>query len=425
MHVMARSLPALVIASALLAQPAPKGSPALAGDWAGTISVPGLELDIQIALKEGNPWTGTIAIPAQGLKDFTLSDLKAEGPALSFGMAGIPGDPRFQGRLGMDGRITGTFSQHGKNYPFALGRPSVPAPTLPPGLSEAEIRVGQAPWILHGTFTMPGAKGPFPLVVLVHGSGPQDRDESIAACKPFRDLAWGLAQKGIAVLRYDKRTYAYRAESQALKTITVKEETLEDAAQAVALAKALPGVDPKRVFILGHSLGGYLLPRLAKAAPDCAGYISLAGSARPLEDLILEQIKRRGAPSIYMGKIEADIARIKALGPDSSPTEILLNAPASYWLDLKGFDPAQEAATISKPMLFLQGDKDSQVTLVDFELWKKTLGHRPQVKLTRYATLNHLFMTVEGTSTGAEYGKPGQRVAPEVIQDLAAWIAGR
>lgn len=408
-----------------LAQPASKGSPALAGDWAGTISVPGLELDLQIALKEGSPWTGTLAIPAQGLKDFPLSDLKAEGPALSFAMAGIPGDPRFQGRLGLDGRITGTFSQHGKHYPFALGRPAVQAPTLPPGLSEAEIRIGKAPWILPGTFTMPGTKGPFPLVVLVHGSGPQDRDESIAACKPFRDLAWGLAQKGIAVLRYDKRTYAHRAESQALQTITVKEEALEDAVQAVALARSLPGVDPKRIFVLGHSLGGYLLPRLAKATPDCAGYISLAGSARPLEDLILEQIKRRGAPSIYMGKIEADIAKIKALGQGSSPTDTLLNAPVSYWLDLKGYDPAQEAATISKPMFFLQGDKDCQVTLADFELWKKSLESKPQVKLTRYATLNHLFMTVEGTSTGAEYGKPGQRVAPEVIQDLAAWITGR
>jgi hypothetical protein len=104
--------------------------------------------------------------------------------------------------------------------------------------------------------------------------------------------------------------------------------------------------------------------------------------------------------------------------------ETLLNAPASYWLDLKGFDPAREAATISKPIPFLQGDKDCQVTLVDFEFWKKALGHRSQVKLTRSATLNHLFMTAEGTSTGAEYGKPGQRVAPEVIQDLAAWVMG-
>jgi fermentation-respiration switch protein FrsA (DUF1100 family) len=151
----------------------------------------------------------------------------------------------------------------------------------------------------------------------------------------------------------------------------------------------------------------------------------MAASARPQEDLVLEQLKRRGAPSIYKSKIELDLAKIKALGPGSPPSEILLNAPASYWLDLKGYDPAKEAIGLSKPMLFLQGDKDYLVTLADFELWQKALGSRKNVQWKRYASLNHVFMAVDGASTGAEFGRLGQQVAPEVIRDVAAWIQGR
>ena len=166
---------------------------------------------------------------------------------------------------------------------------TVPAYVDQSKFEEKDVVVGTGEWQLPGTLTLPKGNGPFAAVVLVHGSGPNDRDETIGPNKPFKDLAWGLASQGIAVLRYDKRTKVYPEKMAALKTLTVKEETIDDAVAAVELLRQTPNIDPQRVFVLGHSLGGYLAPRIAQADTDLAGLIILAGAARPLEDLMLEQ----------------------------------------------------------------------------------------------------------------------------------------
>ncbi len=161
----------------------------------------------------------------------------------------------------------------------------------PDAFSEQQVTVGSAPWILAGTVTMPKGVGPFPAVVLVHGSGPENQDEAYGPNKVFKDIAWGLASRGIAVLRYDKRTHRYGKEMVAAKTpITVKEETMDDAIAAVALLATTPHVDAKHIYLAGHSLGGYLAPRIAAADSQIAGIILLAGSTRPLEDMVIEQI---------------------------------------------------------------------------------------------------------------------------------------
>src|SRR5215471_14652653 len=145
-------------------------------------------------------------------------------------------------------------------------------------------------WILPGTLSVPKGEGPFAAVVLVHGSGPNDRDETIGPNKPFRDLAWGLASQGIVVLRYDKRTKVYPEKMRELvSTLTVKEEVIDDALNAVSLLRGIPGVNPQRIVVLGHSLGGYLLPRIGAADRGIAGLIMLAGMCRPFEDAILDQ----------------------------------------------------------------------------------------------------------------------------------------
>ena len=129
-------------------------------------------------------------------------------------------------------------------------------------------------------------------MILVHGSGPHDRDETIGPNKPFRDLAHGLASQGIAVLRYEKRTKEHPVRmAMSVNTITVKEETIDDAVAAFEALKSQEKIDPKRIFVLGHSLGGTLLPRIGKAKDGIAGFISLAGSTRPMEDLVLEQTR--------------------------------------------------------------------------------------------------------------------------------------
>src|SRR5687767_15010111 len=165
-----------------------------------------------------------------------------------------------------------------------------PSYVKPEAFREKEITIGKGEWALPGTLTVPSGAGPFPAVVLVHGSGPNDRDETIGPNKPFRDLAWGLAARGIAVLRYEKRTRHYGDEIAAVSGLTVQEETVDDALAGVALLRKTEGVDPRRVFILGHSFGGMLAPRIGKRDSEIAGYVLLAAATRPIEDAMIEQL---------------------------------------------------------------------------------------------------------------------------------------
>jgi dienelactone hydrolase len=413
-----------VLAAVCAAQPV--ADPA--GSWSGAIEIPGMSLGIEVVLKGGAAWTGTIAIPAQNLKDFALSDLRVEGDAVSFRMAGIPGDPQFQGRV-QGGAIQGTFQQGGQSFPFHLARGAAALearPALPAGLSEREVTVGAQPWALPGTLTLPAGKGPWPVLVLVHGSGPHDRDETIGPNAPFRDLAWSLAQRGVAVLRYEKRTKAHPgACAKAEATFTVWDETVLDAAAAAELLRGVKEVDPRRIFILGHSLGGYVLPRIAAKAPFAAGFISLAGSTRPLEDILLEQMTFLGAPEDQIAQVKLAAARVKALEPGKDPGGPLpLGIPAAYWLDLKGYDPAREAQALHQPLLILQGDRDYQVGAADLARWSKALEGRKNVRIRRFAGLNHLFMAGTGPASAADYLKAGH-VDDAVVGEIAAWIQGR
>jgi dienelactone hydrolase len=302
---------------------------------------------------------------------------------------------------------------------------------------EKDVIVGKGEWALPGTLSLPKAAGRHPALVLIHGSGPQDRDETIGSNKPFRDLAWGLASRGIATLRFDKRTLVHRQEMSSLReSITVKEETIDDALAAISLLSDRPENDPKRIFLLGHSLGGMLIPRIGKMAPNVAGFIIMAGTARPLEDVILDQetyiFSLDGHISEnekkQLDELRAQIARVKAPDlPLSVPASCLpLGLPASYWLDLKGYDPAQEARKLKQRILILQGGRDYQVTSEDLTIWKNALGSRKNVTHRFFPQLNHLFSEGEGKITPAEYLKTQpSHVSEIVIEDIARWINRR
>jgi dienelactone hydrolase len=330
------------------------------------------------------------------------------------------------------GQIAGLF--------FLPAQASTPVPYEPPAyvkpdsFQEQEVTVGSGEWALPGTLTLPTGEGPFPAVVLVHGSGPNDRDETIGPNRPFRDLAWGLASQGIAVLRYEKRTKQYPEKVIAtLDTLTVKEETVDDALAAVELLRQEQKIDPQRIFVLGHSLGGMLLPRIGQADANIAGLIALAGLTRPLEDAILEQFtyiynldgEISKGEQAALDKLAEQAARIKDLQPDASvpTTDLLWNTSAAYWLDLRGYVPAEAAKALTQPMLILQGGRDYQVTTADYDLWKTALSSRANVQFKFYADLNHLFITGQGPITPGEYYIPGH-VAEQVINDIAAWIKG-
>ena len=154
--------------------------------------------------------------------------------------------------------------------------------------TEREVLVGSGEWALPGTVSTPIGLGQYPAIVLVHGSGPNDRDSTILGNKPFKDLAQGLASQGIVVLRYDKRTLVHGQKMNAA-TVTPHDEVIEDAVLAAQMLSSLPEVDPEKVFVLGHSLGGFLAPQITLSFPQARGTIILAGPTRPLEDLILDQ----------------------------------------------------------------------------------------------------------------------------------------
>jgi len=299
---------------------------------------------------------------------------------------------------------------------------------------EQEVQIGHGEWILPATVSIPQGDGPFAAVLLVHGSGPQDRDETLPPNKPFRDLAWGLASQGIAVLRYNKRTKVYAASLKRERdTLTVKEEVIDDALSAVALLRARPEIDTQQIFVLGHSLGGYLAPRIGEADPQIRGLIILAGSARPLEDVILDQmtyVLSLSMPDpvvrqqqLAVVKQQVDLVKDPKRLPTAAATDLPLGVPAAYWIDLNAYHPEKVAQTLKQPMLFLQGEGDYQVTRDDFQIWQDALGERDDVRFILYPGLSHLFMPIEGgqKATPATYAVPGH-VAGEVVNEIGSWI---
>lgn len=307
---------------------------------------------------------------------------------------------------------------------------SAPPYAAPASFEEREVQVGSSP-PLPGTLTMPkhASSQGVPAVVLVHGSGPNDRDESIAAIKPFKDLAWGLASKGIAVLRYDKRTKVHPQ-----GVVTQKEEVLDGAREAVRLLQSTPGVDPKRIFVVGHSQGGYLAPRIAEANPDLAGVIILAGATQPLQDSIIEQLSYFHSMDPKNTQLEAQLAKARVFktaveSPSLKPEDDVAlpfgsKVKGAYFLDVRGYEPHVAAATLSCRLLVLQGERDYQVTMVELERFKKTLAGKKNATLKTYPSLNHLFVSGTGKPGPAEYDVPGH-VDQAVIDDISGWITAR
>lgn len=267
------------------------------------------------------------------------------------------------------------------------------------------------------------------LVIFVHGSGPQDRDETTFENKPFRDIAEDLYKRGIASYRFDKRTLS-NPESFTDKS-TVYNEVSDDVVNIVKYFKQDARFSQYEIIVLGHSLGANLMPHIANQSAQISKIILLAGNSRPLDQLLLEQYQHlyQLNPTPEMEKevkeVQKQIAKLnsKDFNLNTPKEELPLNVSAYYWKSMLDYNPLKEAKNIKIPVLILQGERDYQVTMKDFALWKSTLKANKKATFISYPKLNHLFMSGDGAiSDPKEYEVKGN-VDENVINDIYNFIA--
>ena len=288
---------------------------------------------------------------------------------------------------------------------------------------------------LKGILTLPDGPGPFPGVVLVHGSGSSNMDEKVGKLTPFRDLAEGLAQRGIASVRYDKRSYAHGLKMVLDKKnpITVREETIDDALLAAQLLRADRRI--RSVFLLGHSMGAMLAPRIACSGGDFRGLILLAGTPRRLEEVLLEQTEEalaglkglaRKLGQKQLDQLRRTFAGLYDLADGEARAKKVGGGTTLYYFKEMGQPTVADwLAKTQKPMLIMQGEKDFQVKAhVDFALYRELLRDRENVTFRLYPGLNHAFVTArfDSIAQAKKEFTPERHIGPEVLDDIADWI---
>lgn len=300
------------------------------------------------------------------------------------------------------------------------------------------ITVGEGTaYPLKGILTIPETTAPVPAVVLVHGSGSSNMDEKVLKLAPFRDLAEGLAERGIASLRYNKRSFTYGLKMTRDKStpITVRQETIEDAVLAADLLRQDSRIDRNNIYIIGHSMGGMLAPRIDAEGGNFAGLILMAGSPRLIEDILREQIAETMAcmPAFArklsrkkMDRLMSGFEGLYDLTDEEAMKKKFGGGTTMYYFKEMGSHPVPDyLAKTDKPMLILQGEADFQVKAdTDFRLYKELLGDRDNVTFRLYPGLNHCFVPTLGMNiAGAkkEYGKE-RHIPAEVLDDVAEWI---
>ncbi len=309
---------------------------------------------------------------------------------------------------------------------------SPPGYVDPSAFGEREVVLGDGPLSVGGTLSLPVAPGRHAGVVLLAGSGPLDRDETIGPNKPLKDLAWGLASRGIAVLRFDKASFTHPDDVRRIVGFTLADEYGPAASAAIDVLRKEPGVDPDRIFVAGHSLGGTAAPRVAAAERAVAGLVILAGGAAPLHRSIVRQVRYLASldeasaasigPAVPALERRADLVDSDRLSVATPDAELPLGVPASYWLDLRGYDPVASARALDRPVLLVQGGRDYQATVEDdLARWRAGLAGRSDVTVRVHPSLNHGFAPGSGPATPAEYQEP-QHVAPEVVAEIAQWL---
>ena len=312
---------------------------------------------------------------------------------------------------------------------------------VPAGVLTEDVTVGEEPWQLPGTLTLPAdCEGPVPAVVLVQGSGPSDRDETVGAVAPFRDLAEMLARQGIAVIRYDKRTFVYGQEiasSADFAAFTVEEETIRDAIAAGRLLAEDPRIDADRIFILGHSLGAMLAPRIVAESDGLfCGMILACGTNRSLLEIMIRQNEdtiaalpeeQQTAYQPMLAQARTQLEQLADMDAETAKAMTILGQPAYYFWDMAQQPAAAEyLAQLQLPALVINGSRDFQINEEEGrQTWESVLPMDAPWLKTLWADVNHMLMKPEVDAsvagTAMEYYVPCT-VDAEIVGAIADLI---
>ncbi|MBF6215359.1 alpha/beta fold hydrolase [Nocardia puris] len=420
------------------------------GDWHGAIEIPGQAVNVGVTF--GDDGTATIDIPDQGAEDLPLKDVRSDREAVEFAIPDIPGDPVFKGRYDSEtGKITGDFTQSGQSFPLTLergalappARPQEPKPPFPYESEDVTFTSGDI--TVGGTLTTPEGDGPFPAVVLITGSGPQDRNETLYAHKPFLLVADTLTRAGYAVLRTDDRGVGDTGGDLNQATY---DDLANDVTAGIDFLRARSEIDPTRIGLFGHSEGGYLAPMVA-ARPDSgvAFVVLMAGPAVSGGDVLIEQsgviMRTEGAPPEVIDRQIADTTEMVALiragdiegakraverSNAALPEELRLpedDASAQitpYFAALINYDPAPALSALRIPVLAFYGDRDLQVLSSQNEgPARAALAQNPDATVHVFGGLNHLMQPAE-TGAPSEYPTIETTIDPQVLTFITDWL---
>jgi pimeloyl-ACP methyl ester carboxylesterase len=437
--------------------------PEFEGHWEGAIEIPSMSLGVLVDLhNQEGVWTATIDIPAQGAAGIGLAGIRLSGMDIEFVIDGVPGEPTFTGTL-EDGRIEGTFTQHGQGFPFYLGRETVKGPERPQEpkppypYREEEVSYAQGEIVLAGTLALPAGDGPHPAVLLISGSGPQNRDEEVFGHRPFRVLSDHLARRGIAVLRVDDRGVG---ESTGDSRQATSEDFADDAAAGVEFLRGRPEIDPGRIGLIGHSEGGVIAPMVASRSDGVSFMVLLAGTGVPGDEILirqmelisrasgmeveqLKQVKLAQREVLDLVKAEATEAELETvvrkllkaqMGSDLTPEQLdeatraqVSTATGPWFRFFLRHDPRPILEEALIPVLALGGELDLQVdpdqNLPEIRDALRRAGN-PDYTVLNLPGLNHLFQTA-GTGSPEEYYSIEETFSPAALDTISEWILQR
>lgn len=431
----------------------------MVGEWNGKIEIPSSPLAVGVRISgEPSALKGEMDIPTQGAKAMPLGEVALAGSTLSFTVPDVPG-ASFRGEVAGD-RIEGTFTQSGAAFPLVLAkgalppaaRPQEPKPPYPYRSEDVTFRSGDT--TIAGTVTLPEGPGPFPAVVMITGSGPQDRNEELMGHKPFLLFADALTRAGYAVLRTDDRGVGGTG---GVLTEATYDVLSADVVAGVEFLRARPDVKGDQIGLFGHSEGGYLAPLAAPAAkaaftilmagPGVKGDEILAAQTRfqaeqmgmPPEAVALQvQFSRDMSALLEAGDLEKAraFAREKSdelqasLPPEQRLSEEAVDAGIAqqttpYFAALVGYDPAPALRALTVPVFAFFGDKDVQVPPAQSEgPTKAALAGNPDATVRVFPGLNHLMQPAQ-KGTVDEYGTNETSVSPEVLTAVTEWLTQR